>query len=155
MTALRANPFSPLIDPASVLAACANSASLSTLPTHAHHRADLPSVKVSKDLAEFDAAIDAVANSSPGPAAVKPSGKRIRPSGRSEQQTDVAKVAAEPALNLVVPTSTELEMLTTATLEACAAPEMEVVAEEGAKEYWWTVPIACYLVGHAKGRQPA
>jgi len=145
MTALRANPFFPLIDPASVLAACVNSESLNALPTHAHHRADLPSDKVSKDLAEFDAAIDAVANSSPSAASRKPPRKRNGSSARVGRQTDTTGNAAEPALDLPAPTPVALEMLTTATPGVRAKPETPVAAEEGAKENWWSVPIVWYI----------
>jgi hypothetical protein len=134
-----ANPFAPLIDPASILAACATSESLSTLPAHAHHCADLPSDKVSKDLAEFDAAIDAIAISSP---ALR---KRYRRSGGVERQPDLAASVAESMLASVAPPHVGAETLAVSSGGARAVPEMPVATLEGTKDSWWSAPVSWYL----------
>jgi len=84
MSALHANPFALLIDSEAVLAACAKSDRLAALPIQAHHRADRPSNKVSREVAQFDAAIDGAAPARTGTA----SAPRSRPK---------AAAAAEPA----------------------------------------------------------
>jgi hypothetical protein len=54
------NPFSALIDPAAVLAACEASGKLSTLPVMALNRADRRRSWLADDVARFDALIDAL-----------------------------------------------------------------------------------------------
>jgi hypothetical protein len=56
---LRPNPFASLLDAVSVLAICAESTSLRSLPRSARRDADQPSRTISAELAEHDAAIEA------------------------------------------------------------------------------------------------
>ena len=62
------NPFSPLLDAISVLAVCAGSSALRSLPRSARCDADQPSRTISAEMAEHDAAVEADA--------VEASGKR-------------------------------------------------------------------------------
>ena len=54
-----ASPFAALIDPAGTLEACQKSVRLKDLPSTAYLRADRPSSRVSPEVAEFDAHVDA------------------------------------------------------------------------------------------------
>lgn len=144
-----ANPFAPLIDPAAVLAACATSESLSALPTHAHHHADRPSAKATKDLAEFDAAIDAaVTNSST--LGVSGSGKTARRyrgrSGGVERQADFAGSVVEAMHAAVVPTEAAAEMTFASSPgdAQAAVPEVPRTTEIATNATWWSASISWY-----------
>ena len=54
------NPFAVLLDPVGVLAMCAQSGALDALPLSTKHSADRQSLRVAGDLAEHDAAVDAI-----------------------------------------------------------------------------------------------
>ena len=54
------NPFAALLDPAGVLSACAKSGALDALPVSASRSADRMSPNLAGELAEHDAAVDAV-----------------------------------------------------------------------------------------------
>ena len=54
------NPFSVLLDPAGILTQCAQSSALGTLPLSAKHCADRQSPGVAGELAQHDAAVEAV-----------------------------------------------------------------------------------------------
>lgn len=54
------NPFTVLLDPARVLATCANSTALNALPVSAVRSADRPGAATSERLLAHDVAIDAL-----------------------------------------------------------------------------------------------
>jgi hypothetical protein len=54
------NPFAALLDPVSILTHCAQSGALDALPLSAKRSADRQSPRVAGELAEHDAAVDAV-----------------------------------------------------------------------------------------------
>jgi hypothetical protein len=54
------NPFAALLDPVSILKACAQSGALDTLPVSAKRCADRMSAKVGGELAEHDAAVEEI-----------------------------------------------------------------------------------------------
>ena len=54
------NPFAALLDPAGILGACAQSGALDALPVSAKRCADRMSPNVAGELAEHDAAVDAI-----------------------------------------------------------------------------------------------
>jgi hypothetical protein len=54
------NPFAVLLDPAGVLAMCAQSGALDALPLSTKHSADRQGLRVAGELAEHDAAVDAI-----------------------------------------------------------------------------------------------
>ena len=145
MTAHHANPFASLIDPAAVLAACSESKSLSTLPTHAHHRADLPSEAVSKELAEFDASIDAAAHSIASAAVRKAARKRNRNPGPVERQSDAVQPAVIPRAVRARESSVEPEVHRAVATEARVVPATPIPIEQGALYDWWSAPISWYL----------
>lgn len=54
------NPFAALLDPASILSACARSGALAALPVSARRCADRTSPRIAGELAEHDAAVDEI-----------------------------------------------------------------------------------------------
>jgi len=54
------NPFAVLLDPIGVLTTCAQSGALDALPLSAKRSADRQSPRVAGELAEHDAAVDAI-----------------------------------------------------------------------------------------------
>ena len=54
------NPFAVLLDPVGILTQCAQSGALDALPLSTRHSADRQSLRVAGELAEHDAAVDAV-----------------------------------------------------------------------------------------------
>lgn len=54
------NPFAALLDPETVLSACAQSSALSALPISAKSCADRSGRNVARELAEHDAAVDGI-----------------------------------------------------------------------------------------------
>ena len=54
------NPFAPLLDPVSILSACARSGALDALPVSAKRSADRTSPSIAAELAEHDAAVDQI-----------------------------------------------------------------------------------------------
>jgi hypothetical protein len=54
------NPFAALLDPAGILSTCAQSGALDALPVSAKRCADRMSPHVAGELAEHDAAVDAI-----------------------------------------------------------------------------------------------
>jgi len=54
------NPFAVLLDPVGILAMCAQSGALDALPLSAKRSADRQSSRVAGELAEHDAAVDAI-----------------------------------------------------------------------------------------------
>jgi hypothetical protein len=54
------NPFAVLIDPVGILAMCANWGALDALPLSTRHSADRQSLRVAGELAEHDAAVEAI-----------------------------------------------------------------------------------------------
>ena len=54
------NPFSVLLDPAGVLTQCARSGALGALPLSAAHCADRQGAGVASELAQHDAAVEAI-----------------------------------------------------------------------------------------------
>jgi hypothetical protein len=54
------NPFAVLLDPVGILAMCADSGALDALPLSTRHSADRQSLRVAAELAEHDAAVDAI-----------------------------------------------------------------------------------------------
>jgi len=54
------NPFAALLDPVGILTQCAQSGALDALPLSTRHSADRQSLRVAGELAEHDAAVDAV-----------------------------------------------------------------------------------------------
>lgn len=72
------NPFSVLIDPAGILAECAASNALKTLPLSASHCADRQKPGVAGELAQHDAAVEAVYDELIAKAAKAPATKAKR-----------------------------------------------------------------------------
>jgi len=54
------NPFAVLLDPVGILTTCAQSGALDALPLSARRSADRQSPRVAGELAEHDAAVDAI-----------------------------------------------------------------------------------------------
>ena len=59
MTRPRTNPFASLIDASAVIAVCQQSERLVALPAQAHLCGDRPGAPLGKDVADYDASIDA------------------------------------------------------------------------------------------------
>ncbi|HEX6703895.1 MAG TPA: hypothetical protein VF169_03975 [Albitalea sp.] len=57
---MNSNPFAALLDPASILSACAQSGALDALPISARRSADRMSPNVGGELAAHDAAVDEI-----------------------------------------------------------------------------------------------
>ena len=86
------NPFAVLLDPVAILATCTQSGALDALPLSAKRCADRQSPRVAGELAEHDAAVDAIyqaliakaakapAPKAPAKAAAKP--KKALPAGK-------------------------------------------------------------------------
>ena len=74
------NPFAVLLDPVGILSMCAQSGALDALPLSMKHSADRQSLRVAGELAEHDAAVDAVYHGLIAKAAkdVTPKPKRTR-----------------------------------------------------------------------------
>lgn len=78
------NPFAVLLDPAGILTLCAQSGALDALPLSAKRSADRQSPRVAGELAQHDAAVDAIyhdliakaAKASAAKPAAKPSAKK-------------------------------------------------------------------------------
>jgi hypothetical protein len=54
------NPFAVLLDPVTILTTCAQSGALDALPLSAKRSADRQSPRIAGELAEHDAAVDAI-----------------------------------------------------------------------------------------------
>jgi hypothetical protein len=69
------NPFAALLDPVGILAMCANSGALDALPLSKRHSADRQSLHVAGELAEHDAAVEAIFHGMAVKAAKAPAAK--------------------------------------------------------------------------------
>jgi len=153
MTVRSPNPFALLIDADAVLAACAASPALGALPTHAHHRADLPSASVSDDVAEFDAAIDALATKSPH--AIRKSARSRTRASRSKQrgtplaahQACDAGVAHRKPVGQTAPMpAAEVHRAVAGGIEpgSVSPSQADTAPKEAERPNWWAAPYSLY-----------
>jgi len=89
------NPFAALLDPVSILTQCAQSGALDALPLSAKRSADRQSPRVAGELAEHDAAVDAVyqeliAKAAKAAAAPKSTAKPAAPKPRNSRSAEAA-----------------------------------------------------------------
>ena len=88
------NPFAVLLDPVGILTMCAQSGALDALPLSAKRNADRQSPCVAGELAEHDAAVDAIYLELIAKAAKAPATKpAAKPSATKPKNTRSAEVA--------------------------------------------------------------
>jgi len=88
------NPFAVLLDPVGILTICAQSGTLGALPLSAKRSADRQSPRVAGDLAEHDAAVDAIYHELIAKAAKAPATKSAaKPSATKSKGTRRAQTA--------------------------------------------------------------
>ena len=123
-----------------ILAACAASPSLAALPTNAHYRADMPSARVSGDVAAFDAAIDAMA--AKNPEAVRKSPRSRSGSSRARQRgIAVNPVNPAKAAEAASPVPAHCEAAASATGPSAPIPP----SKGGDRSAWRSNPSGLYL----------
>jgi hypothetical protein len=145
-----------------VLAACANSERLGALPVRSFHHADRPSTKVSKELAEFDATIDAAPLASIGHAAGVGTGRAagatsaVKSSRKHRRAVTVEPVVAPvlvPAMAIeparLVPSPRPGSIVPAVPMSASAVPMVQLrvqvqVPSGQAQDCWWSAPITWY-----------
>lgn len=88
------NPFAVLLDPVTILATCAQSGALDALPLSAKRSADRQSPRLAGELAEHDAAVDAIYQELMAKAAKAPATKSAaRPTAAKPKSTRSAEAA--------------------------------------------------------------
>jgi len=88
------NPFAALLDPVGILTRCAESGTLDALPLSAKRSADRQSPRVAGELAEHDAAVDAIYHDLIAKAAKAPATKpAAKPAGTKPKNTRSAAAA--------------------------------------------------------------
>ena len=88
------NPFAVLLDPAGILTMCAQSGALDALPLSAKRCADRQSPRVAGELAEHDAAVDAIYHELIAKAAKAPATKpAAKPSATKPKRARSAEAA--------------------------------------------------------------
>lgn len=79
------NPFAALLDPVGVLSACAQSGALDALPVSAKRSGDRVSTNVAGELAEHDAAVEAIYRQLIAKAAKASPAKKSKKAVRAEE----------------------------------------------------------------------
>jgi len=78
------NPFAVLLDPVGILTMCAQSGALDALPLSTKHSADRQSLRVAGELAEHDAAVDAIFHGLVAKAAAKATAPKAKGTRRAD-----------------------------------------------------------------------
>jgi hypothetical protein len=133
MTVPRANPFAPLIDAGTVLAACASSESLNALPTSARNLADRPRANV-RELTEYDAAVEGTAHSNMATLGRQP--RTRTSSARLDRAVDVMVSSAMPDTAVFAPTAPATQFVSPASVRSALATAQRAAQKDGRGSRW-------------------